>query len=245
MDNDFNVKRFIIISTLTAVLAVGSLAEARPVSTRAQCVAVCGTAITQTCGWITKPGKFNRCRAKLINQCKRFGTAVMCPAPAAPPVTTPTTLPVVTTTTFPVVVTTTTTTVPYIPPTTTTLPPPPPLVDLRGRYIFEGYVTTDTCGLFGIGSYAPVPFSVTGQSGTSLVGTHGADGSPAVGTYTPETGGWNMGEYYYSGSCLIDTGVGVGSDYGFGYGVGATWFFEGTCPSTYCYVEATGLVFWN
>jgi hypothetical protein len=115
-----------------------------------------------------------------------------------------------------------------------------------GSYEFYGYVTTDTCGLFGIGYYTPVPFTVTGQSGTELVGTHGADGSPAVGTYTPETGGWNMGEYYYdSTGCLIDTGVGVGSDYGFSAGVGATWFFEGTCPTVYCYVEATGLVYWN
>jgi hypothetical protein len=141
--------------------------------------------------------------------------------------------------------TTTTTTVPYIPPTTTTLPPPPPLTDLRGSYEFYGYVTTDNCGLNGVGSYAAVPFSVTAQSGTDLVGTHGADISPAVGTYTPSTGGWNMGEYYYSGDCLIVTGVGVGNDYGFNDGVGATWFFEGTCPSTYCYVEAAGLVYWN
>jgi erythromycin esterase-like protein len=86
------MKQFLVINALAAILAMGSLADARLVSTRAQCLAACGNATTQTCGWITKRGKFNRCRAKLINQCKRFGTDRMCPPPAAPPVTTATTL---------------------------------------------------------------------------------------------------------------------------------------------------------
>jgi hypothetical protein len=233
------MKQFLITLLAVGVLASAAQAEARLVSKRGECVAACGQAISDGCGWITKRGKFNRCRAKLINQCKHFGTAQVCPPP--PPPSSPTG-PTATTTLPPP--TTTTTTVPYIPPTTTTLPPPPPLTDLRGSYEFEGYVTDDACGLVGIGSYAPVPFTVTGQSGTDLVGTHGADGTPAVGTYTPATGGWNMGEYYYKDGCTYTTGVGVGNDYGFTYGVPATWFFEANCTTIYCYVEATGLVFY-
>jgi hypothetical protein len=91
-------------------------------------VAACGNATTETCGWITKRGKFNRCRAKLINQCKRFGEAVACPRPALP-VTTTTTVPIVTTTT-------TTTTIP-----TTTLP----LSVLWGGWQFSGTLVQNTC----------------------------------------------------------------------------------------------------
>jgi hypothetical protein len=117
--------------------------------------------------------------------------------------------------------------------------------DLRGNYEFYGYVTIDNCVLQGNGSSVAVPFSVTGQSGTDLLGTHGADGGAAWGTYTPSTGGWNLGESYYEDGCLFTTGIGVGNDSGFSDGVGASWFFEGDCGSTYCYVEAAGLVYWN
>jgi hypothetical protein len=239
------MKQFLITLLAVGVLASAAQAEARLVSKRGECVAACGQAISDGCGWITKRGKFNRCRAKLINQCKHFGTAQVCPPP--PPPSSPTGPTATTTLPPPPPTTTTTTTVPYIPPTTTTLPPPPPLTDLRGSYMFEGYVTSDNCGMFGIGYYTPVPFLVTAQSGTDLAGVMGANGGSALGTYTPSTGGWGLGEGYYdSYGCLITTGVGVGNDYGFSSGVGATWWFEDDCsPAFYCYVEATGLVFWN
>src|SRR5262249_35227215 len=108
------MKQFLITLLAVGVLASAARAEARLMSTRGQCVAACGQAVSDSCGWITKRGKFNRCRAKLINQCKRFGTNVMCPAPPPPsaPVP-PTTLPP------PPPPPTTTTTVPYVLPTTT------------------------------------------------------------------------------------------------------------------------------
>src|SRR5262245_38925788 len=127
------MKQFLVTLLAVGVLASAAQAEARLVSTRAECVAVCDNAITQTCGWITKRGKFNRCRAKLINQCKRFGTDVMCPAQVAPP-------PPSSPTTVPSVPTTTTTTTPYYPPTTTTLPTVTnnPALPYAGTWSFVG-----------------------------------------------------------------------------------------------------------
>jgi hypothetical protein len=120
------MKQFFTLILIAGVLTVGAPGQARMVSTKSQCVAVCSSAINDTCGWISKPGKFNRCRNRLIVHCRKWGTDVMCPTPPPPsaPPTTPTTL-------APVV--TTTTTVPYIPPTTTTLPPPP--VDPLGQFM--------------------------------------------------------------------------------------------------------------
>lgn len=134
------MKQFFIVAVIAGALMVSSQSQARLVNTRAQCVAACGNAISDSCGWITRRGKFNRCRAKLYIQCKRFGTATMCPAPGAPvapPPTTPTTQPAP-------VVTTTTTTVPYVPLTTTTLPPPVPGVLLQVQTPTE----TVTCNGF-------------------------------------------------------------------------------------------------
>src|SRR5262249_41070923 len=162
------MKQFLITLLAVGVLASAAQAEARLMSTRGQCVDACGQAVSESCGWITKRGKFNRCRTKLINQCKRFGTNVMCPAPQPPPTsptapTTPTTLP---TAILPPPVVTTTTTVPRptLPPTTTTTLPAIP--DVRGNYSFDGYVTNDTCGISnGIGSSVTFNFSVTTQVG--------------------------------------------------------------------------------
>src|SRR4030095_10917894 len=201
------MKQFFILSLVAGVLMVSAPSQARQVSTRSQCLASCGTALSDTCGWITRRGKYNACRNRLIRQCRRWGVATMCPAPPPPP-----------TTTVPPPPTTTTTTT-YVPPTTTSttypLPPPPVYPDLRGNYEFYGYVTIDNCVLQGNGSSVAVPFSVTGQSGTDLLGTHGADGGAAWGTYTPSTGGWNLGESYYEDGCLFTTGIGVGNDSGF------------------------------
>src|SRR5262245_1269288 len=82
------MKQLVVLMTLIVLAELSSLVDAaRPASTKAQCVAECNDAITQTCASITKHRKFKRCRAKLISQCKRFGTAKMCP----PPTTTTTT----------------------------------------------------------------------------------------------------------------------------------------------------------
>ena len=134
------MKQFLITLLAVGVLASAAQAEARLKSTRGQCLAACGQAVSDSCGWITKRGKFNRCRTKLINQCKRFGAAVMCPAPAVPPVTTPTTLPVF-------VPTTTTTTITVPRPTTTTLPPVVnnPALPYAGTWNFLGALTMNTC----------------------------------------------------------------------------------------------------
>src|SRR5262245_60521238 len=123
------VNRFAILTILAAVVASGQ-ADARLMASRAKCVAECDNATPETCGWITKRGRFRRCRTKLINTCKRFGTNVMCPTPSP----TTTTLPIVTTTTtvpFPSASPTTTSTLPVwsaatppstSPTTTSTLP---------------------------------------------------------------------------------------------------------------------------
>jgi hypothetical protein len=117
--------RPLLLVFIAAMAVTTGDAQARMVATRAQCISACGQATIDACGWITKRGKFNRCRVKLLNQCRKWGPSVMCPAPTTtqpPVVTTPTsTLPLVPTTTSP-------TTLPYIPPTTTTLPPPIPFV---------------------------------------------------------------------------------------------------------------------
>jgi hypothetical protein len=140
------VKRFAIITILAAIVASGQ-ADARLVATRAVCVAACGNATTETCGWIRKRGKFNRCRTKLLNQCKRFGTNVMCP----------TTVPVPTTTT---------TTQQYIPPTTTTTLPS--VAQWAGVWDFAGSLSSDTCGT-SITTLVD-EFTIT-QSGASLTVT--------------------------------------------------------------------------
>jgi len=152
-DSTMKMKHFAIITTILAAVVASGQADARLVSTRAQCVAACGNATTETCSWITKRGKFNRCRAKLINQCKRFGTDLMCPPPAAPPAPP---------------VTTTTTTVPYIPPTTTTTLP------TRGQFYegtwqFTGSVSENSCGLSVAGLSDAVTVDV--QIGGGITGT--------------------------------------------------------------------------
>jgi len=78
------MKQFLVTITLAVLAAVGSQAEARLVSNRAACVSTCGSYVTDTCGGL-KRGKFNHCRAKLINQCKRLGTDAICPpSPPSP-----------------------------------------------------------------------------------------------------------------------------------------------------------------
>src|SRR5262245_40698533 len=74
------MKQFLVSITLAVLVAVGSQAEARLVSTKAACTAACGQgALSDACGGITKRGKFNHCRAKLINKCKRVGQDAICP----------------------------------------------------------------------------------------------------------------------------------------------------------------------
>jgi len=108
----------LLLAVSLIVLGV-SIGEARMVSTRYQCVTACGQATNATCGWITKPGKYNACRNRLLRQCRKWGVDTMCPA--------------TTTVAHPTPTTTTTTTVPYVPPTTTTIPAPvDPLSQFKG-----------------------------------------------------------------------------------------------------------------
>jgi hypothetical protein len=175
------MKQFLITLLAVGVLASAAQAEARLMSTREQCVAACGQAVSDSCGWITKRGKFNRCRTKLINQCKRFGTNVMCPAPPppAPAAPAPPAAPTTPTTVAPPVVTTTSTTRPYIPPTTTTTLPPPPGVLLQvalptETILCDGYYATkiwvNLCGTNGAWGLNMNPYYFTFTQGSLSYG---------------------------------------------------------------------------
>jgi hypothetical protein len=180
-------------------LAVGALLASVPsqalVESRANCIAACdGNGTTGTsCSWASgKRARFNRCRAKLIKQCRRFGGLSTCPLPVSPVTTTTTTTLFRPTTTVPVVI----------------------YPDLRGSYVFSGISTSDPCGAFGIGVAYSLPFSVTSQSGASLSGTMGVGVHPATGTYTPATGGWifKTGAFYDPPSgCYDDIVISVDS----------------------------------
>jgi hypothetical protein len=86
---------------LAAGLAALSLhipvTHAAMLATKAQCVAACGGAISSGCGVIMRPLQFAGCRKRLLRQCRRLGTATICPAP--PPTTTTTTTTTTTSTT--------------------------------------------------------------------------------------------------------------------------------------------------
>jgi hypothetical protein len=242
------MKQFFTLALIAGALMLSAPSQARMVSTRAQCVASCGTALSDTCGWITKRGKFNACKNKLYRQCRKWGTDAMCPPPPpptttttvpAPVVTTPTRpAPVVTTTTRPAV-TTTSTTVPYVPPTTTTTLPSIP--DLRGSYTFSGSVVSDPCGVLGYGAGYALPFSVTSQSGTSLSGTIGAQHKPATGDLYDDDS-WNLSTSYYdySTGCTYAFGIAVGDVNTPAYGY---LIFGGSCSTVACIVEFEGTVY--
>jgi hypothetical protein len=158
------MKQFFTLALMAAGLMVTSLAQARMVASKPQCIASCGDAINTTCGWITKRGRFNRCRAHLITQCRKFGTEAMCPAP--PPSPAP-------------VTTTTTTTLPSVPPTTTTLPPPV-YGPWTGTWHFYGTLATNTCSA-GMPSVLSDTFYVV-QVGTGFTAQEASLGSGV--TYT-------------------------------------------------------------
>jgi hypothetical protein len=223
------MKQFFTLALIAGALMLSAPSQARMVSTKAQCVASCGTALSDTCGWITKRGKFNACKNKLYRQCRKWGTDAMCPPPLAP---------VVTTTTRPAV-TTTSTTVPYVPPTTTTTLPSIP--DLRGSYTFSGSVVSDPCGVLGYGVGYTLPFSVTSQSGTSLSGTIGAQHKPATGDlYDDDSWNLNTSYYDYSTGCTYAFGIAVGDVNTPAYGY---LIYGGSCATVACIVEFGGTVY--
>src|SRR5262249_23140595 len=93
-----------------------------------------------------------------------------------------------TTTTLPYVFPTTTT-LPYFPTTTsTTLPTIPSVV---GSYVLGGTVVSDTCGYYGPGYNLSIPFGVTYQSGSSLLGTIG-NGSMSSSGAVNAGGSWYL-----------------------------------------------------
>jgi len=224
------MKHFAIITILAALVASGR-ADARLVATRAQCVAACGNATTETCGWITKRGKFNRCRIKLINLCKRFGTDQMCPAPPAPPAPAPVTTP----TTPPVVVTTTTTTVPYNPPTTTTLPPRGAFYE--GTWQFTGSVVENSCGasVSGLQDYVTVDV----QIGGGIVGTvDSVPGIVFIGSFPNGDNDLGLQASFYYNGCLVDAALLF--DYAPSDVLGGAWGNDVTCGYRTCRVIWAG-----
>src|SRR5262249_5309100 len=201
-----SMKQFFVLVLMAGALTVSAPSHAL-VSSRLACASACdGDGVTAaTCNWISRPGKWKRCRLRLIKQCRKFGTDVMGPAPA----------PVVTTTT----------TLPYVPPTTTKTLPVVTYPNLIGTYVFDGSLVDDPCGVGSylsppqyLGSSVTVHFSVTSEVGTSLSGTMGV--YTATGSYDPSTGGWNLGTtgYYdaYSG-CYLQASLGVGNSSTDGY----------------------------
>jgi hypothetical protein len=88
------------------------------VASKAECLSTCAPQIADACGGFRR-AKYNRCRLKLVRQCRRFGPETVCPAPPPPQITTTTTRPEAS-----VPTTSSTTTVIMLPPTTSTLPAP-------------------------------------------------------------------------------------------------------------------------
>jgi hypothetical protein len=236
------MKQFFTLSLIAGALMVSAASQARMVATKAQCVAACdgNGSTSDNCGWITKRAKFNRCRSKLILKCRKFSPATMCPVPPPPTTTTTVPAPFVTTTTQPYVAATTTTTTPR--PTTTTLPVVT-YPNLIRSYTFSGTCVSDPCGVVGLGTDYTLGFSVTSQVGTSLSGVIGKISEPSVGTYTPSTGGWNLGTQFYDSStgCTYQFSIGVGSPYmptSDGYLI-----YDGICGGYDCEVQFSGSVY--
>jgi ABC-type Fe3+-hydroxamate transport system substrate-binding protein len=114
------VKQLAIIAIFATVVTSGQ-ADATPVASRAECLSTCAPQIADACGGLRR-AKYNRCRLHVVRQCRRFGSATMCPVPVPPaPPTTITTMPVA---------------------TTTTLPPPGPWT---GVWNFVGALYSSTC----------------------------------------------------------------------------------------------------
>jgi hypothetical protein len=112
--------------------------------------------------------------------------------------------------------------------------------DLRGSYSFQGTVTSDPCGLAGVGSGAQIPFAVTSQSGTTLGGVVGATPRAASGTLFDDLS-WNLiAEFCEDGCCYVQ-GVAVGDVNTPALGVAG---FRGDCPGVAsCVVELEGIVY--
>jgi hypothetical protein len=186
------MKQFLTLTLIAGALMVTSPSQAGMVASKSQCLASCGSAISTSCGWITKPGRFNRCRTRLINQCRKFGMDVMCPPP--PPPSPP----------APVVTTTTATTLPYVPPTTTTLPPPPPPVygPWTGTWNFYGSRISDTCPPSAALNLVDTFYVV--QNGTSFTAPEASLGVTFTGTMDSDGG------FTIEGSDLTDVGTPTG-----------------------------------
>src|SRR5262245_17951610 len=71
------VKRLRIITILAAVVASGQ-ADATLVASKAECLSTCAPQIVDACGGFRR-AKYNRCRLKLVRQCRRFGPDTVCP----------------------------------------------------------------------------------------------------------------------------------------------------------------------
>jgi hypothetical protein len=209
------MRRFLAAAAV-AVLTLSAQAQA---DTRAQCVAACGDALSSSCGWITKPGRFIHCRAMLYKQCKRWGVAAICSSSLLPPPPPPP---------------------PPPPTTTTTLPPLVIYPNLLGSYFLTGTVTGDICNTYGIGTPLLLRFTVTEQSGTALTGTMGPYLQAAQGTLNSDnTWSFSTPPFYDFDGCKTVTGIKVGNVTMPTGGDSITVFNCGNGP---CGVEVVGTV---
>jgi hypothetical protein len=182
------MQRLVSTLALLGVLAglTSSDAHARLLATKTECLSACGAQVAASCGAFPR-GRANRCRLRLVRQCRKFGPEMVCPAP-----TTTTLLATTTTTTPNTLLSPTTTTQPT---STTTLPPIPTIPDVRGDYTFRGVVTSDTCGGYWDGSYV---VSVNTQIGADLAGWVGL-GQGTGSLY--DDGSWTLQGNYCNGTC--------------------------------------------
>lgn len=202
---------------LSLVLCVLGCAGSVQAATRYQCLVACiPNQLNLDCGWITRPGKFNRCRARLIRQCRKWGTDTMCPASQQPP-------PPVT--------------------TTTTLPPVSLIGSYQFQGTIDndpcgvpgvGSSLTFHFSVTGQSGY--------NLSGTMGVANYVSSGTLDAGT---GVWNFRTTQYVEGEGCTADSGLNVNADYGFTSGVGATWYAESECPSlgAYCRVDAYGTVY--
>jgi hypothetical protein len=207
-----------IISVLAAVLTSGQ-ANARFVASKAACLSACSQQIANACGGFRRT-KYNRCRLKLVRQCRRFGPETICPAPLPLSPTTPTTVPVVTPTTpttvpIAVVIVTTSTTPPPPPPTTTTVTVPlfgtttttlPARVPWNGVWKWVGSPSNQQHGTYpvcGGGSAVSEEFTIV-QSGTIVTVTvAGLPGLVLGGNVDEYNGAFTAFGSGYQGTCQV------------------------------------------
>ena len=121
---------------------------------------------------------------------------------------------------------TTTTTTTSSTTTTTTLPTIPSVV---GSYVMGGTVVSDTCGYYGAGSYLSIPFGVTYQSGSSLLGTIGSGSMSSSGAVNAGGSWYLISNSVCDSYCCYQASVSTSSATFPSY---STWSYAGRVPPT-------------